>query len=102
MEMMTRDEKSLLEARLQALMDNRQAIVQRIAEAREQGDLSENADYHAAREEQGLQEAEIRRLTERLQQISIIDESQHKSAGVVFVGAKVKIKEVGSDEEEIV
>jgi transcription elongation factor GreA len=102
MEMMTRDEKSLLEARLHALMDNRKAIVQRIAEAREQGDLSENADYHAAREEQGLQEAEIRRLTERLTQISIIDESQHKSAGVVFVGAKVKIKEVGSDEEEIV
>ena len=102
MEMMTREEKTLLETRLQSLIDNRSAIVQRIAEAREQGDLSENADYHAAREEQGLQEAEIRRLTERLQQVSVIDESQHKAAGVVFVGAKVKLKEVGSEEEEIV
>ena len=102
MEMMTRDEKAQLEARLQALIDNRKVIATRIAEAREQGDLSENADYHAAREEQGLQEAEIRRLTERLVQVSVIDEALHKSAGVVFVGAKVKLKELGSDEEEIV
>lgn len=102
MEMMTRDEKAQLEARLQGLLENRKVIAQRIAEAREQGDLSENADYHAAREEQGLQEAEIRRLTDRLQQVSVIDESQHKAAGVVFVGAKVKLREVGSDEEEIV
>lgn len=102
MEMMTRDEKAHLESRLQSLVDNRKAIAQRISEAREQGDLSENADYHAAREEQGLQEAEIRRLTDRLQHVSVIDETAHKSAGVVFVGAKVKLKEVGSDEEEIV
>jgi transcription elongation factor GreA len=102
MEMMTRDEKAQLEARLKGLVDNRKVIAQRIAEAREQGDLSENADYHAAREEQGLQEAEIRRLSDRLQQVSVIDEAQHKSAGVVFVGAKVKLKEVGSDEEEVV
>jgi transcription elongation factor GreA len=102
MEMMTRDEKAQLEARLQALIDNRKVIATRIAEAREQGDLSENADYHAAREEQGLQEAEIRRLTDRLVQVSVIDEAQHKSTGVVFVGAKVKLKEIGSDEEEIV
>ncbi len=102
MEMMTRDEKAQLEARLQALVDNRKVIATRIAEAREQGDLSENADYHAAREEQGLQEAEIRRLSDRLVQVSVIDEAQHKSAGVVFVGAKVKLREVGSDEDEIV
>ncbi len=102
MEMMTRDEKAHLESRLHALIDNRKVIATRIAEAREQGDLSENADYHAAREEQGLQEAEIRRLTDRLGQVSIIDEGQHKSAGVVFVGAKVKLKELGQDEEEIV
>ena len=102
MEMMTRDEKIHLEARVKSLIDNRKALATRIAEAREQGDLSENADYHAAREEQGLQEAEIRRLTDRLQQVSVIDESAHRSAGVVFVGAKVKIREVGSDEDEVV
>lgn len=102
MEMMTRDEKTHLEERLKSLIDNRKVIAQRIAEAREQGDLSENADYHAAREEQGLQESEIRRLSDRLAQVSVIDEAQHKSTGVVFVGAKVKLKELGSDEEEIV
>jgi transcription elongation factor GreA len=102
MEMMTRDEKAHLEARLHALIDNRKVIATRIAEAREQGDLSENADYHAAREEQGLQEAEIRRLSDRLVSVSVIDEAQHKSAGVVFVGAKVKLRELGSDEDEIV
>jgi len=102
MEMMTREEKHAIEERLGSLINNRQVIAQRIAEAREQGDLSENADYHAAREEQGLQEAEIRRLTERLQNVSVVDESQHKTTGVVFVGAKVKIREVGSDEDEVV
>lgn len=102
MEMMTKEEKQAIEARLNGLVNNRKALTVRIAEAREQGDLSENADYHAAREEQGLQEAEIRRLTERLLNVSIIDESQHKTSGVVFVGAKVKIREVGSDEDEIV
>ncbi|MGE3108314.1 MAG: transcription elongation factor GreA [Phycisphaerales bacterium] len=102
MEMMTREEKQTIEERLQFLINNRKAIATRIAEAREQGDLSENADYHAAREEQGLQEAEIRRLTDRLQNISVIDDAAAKSAGVVFVGAKVKIREVGSDEDEMV
>jgi transcription elongation factor GreA len=102
MEMMTREEKQSIEERVQFLVNNRKAIATRIAEAREQGDLSENADYHAAREEQGLQEAEIRRLTDRLHNISVIDDNAAKSAGVVFVGAKVKIREVGSDEDEVV
>lgn len=101
MEMMTREEKQSVETRLESLLNNRKMIAQRIAEAREQGDLSENADYHAAREEQGLQEAEIRRLTERLSQVSVIDGTQHKEAGVVFVGATVKVREVGSDEDEV-
>lgn len=102
MEMMTQEEKQSIEARLKFLVDNRKSITVRIAEAREQGDLSENADYHAAREEQGLQEAEIRRLTDRLLHISVIDDAAAKSAGVVFVGAKVKIREVGTDEDELV
>ena len=102
MEMMTREEKHAVETRLEVLINNRKVIAQRIAEAREQGDLSENADYHAAREEQGLQEAEIRRLTDRLSQVSVIDETQHRKSDIVFVGARVKIREVGSDEEEVV
>ena len=101
MEMVTQQEKELIEARLAALIDNRPVLSKRIAEARELGDLKENADYHAAREEQGLQEAEIRRLEQRLANMIVVDGTQ-KSVGVVFIGAMVKIREVGGDEEEVV
>jgi transcription elongation factor GreA len=98
MEMVTHDEKIGLEARLAALIDNRPALSKRIAEARELGDLRENADYHAAREEQGMQEAEIRRLTDRLTKVQVVDDS-HKLSGVVFVGATVRIVEVRVDDK---
>lgn len=102
MELLTREERQQLERRLAELVDNRPVLSKRIAEARELGDLKENADYHAAREEQGLQEAEIRRLEERITNSQIIDEAGHKDTGVVFLGATVKIREVGSDEDEFV
>lgn len=101
MEMVTQQEKEALEARLAALIANRPLISKRIAEARELGDLKENGDYHAAREEQGIQEAEIRRLEQRLASAQVVDDS-HKSAGVVFVGAMVKIREEGEIEIELV
>jgi len=66
MEFITKDEKASLEARLEELKAQRPVISNRIAEARALGDLKENAEYHAAREEQGLAEAEIRRLEARL------------------------------------
>lgn len=101
MEMVTREEKAALEKRLAELIANRPVISNRIAEARALGDLRENAEYHAAREEQGLQEAEIRRLEERLANISIIDENAQIARDVVFLGATVKMREVGSDEVEL-
>jgi transcription elongation factor GreA len=101
MEMVTQEEKRQLQERLSALLANRSVISQRIADARANGDLKENADYHAAREDQGMQEAEIRRLEERLSKITIIDEKSHKSTGVVFLGAMVRIREVGTDEVEL-
>lgn len=101
MEMVTKEEKEALQARLQKLYENRPQISNRIKEARELGDLRENAEYHAAREEQGYQEAEIRRLEDRLAHLQIVDDG-HKSSGVVFVGATVRIQEVGSDELETV
>lgn len=96
MDMVTREEKEMLEQRLAGLISNRPMISKRIAEARELGDLKENGDYHAAREEQGLQEAEIRRLEQRLASVSVVDE-KHKGAGVVFIGATVRIVEVRVD-----
>lgn len=101
MEMVTREEKAALEKRLADLLANRSAISNRIAEARALGDLKENAEYHAAREDQGMQEAEIDRLTKRLANVSIIDEGAHKGTGVVFLGATVRMREDGSDEDEL-
>lgn len=99
MEFVTPDEKTHLEAKLRTLVENRPVLSKRIAEARELGDLRENAEYHAAREDQGLQEAEIRRLEERLSKVQVVGDQQ-KGIGVVFVGATVRIQEVGSDEIE--
>jgi transcription elongation factor GreA len=101
MEMITRDEKQTLQQKLDGLIANRPVISKRIAEARELGDLRENAEYHAAREDQGMQEAEIRRLTDRLANVSVMDDSGHKSTGVVFLGATVRLREVGCDELEL-
>ncbi|HVU64243.1 MAG TPA: GreA/GreB family elongation factor [Phycisphaerales bacterium] len=99
--MITADEKAALEAKLAALIANRPIISRRIAEARELGDLRENADYHAAREEQGMQEASIRQLTERLSNVQVVDDS-HKATGMVFVGAIVRVVEVRVDDTGMV
>lgn len=102
MEMVTQAEKEQIEARLAALVANRGAISQRIAEARAHGDLRENGDYHAAREQQGMDEAEIRRLQDKLSSISVIDEKMSKAlADTVFVGCTVKLREEGSGDEDL-
>ena len=102
MELLTAAEKAGIEARLKALVDNRAAIAIRIAEARAMGDLKENGDYHAAREQQGIEEAEIRRLEERLRNVSVIDEKIGKALqGVVFIGCTVKLREVGNGDEDL-
>jgi transcription elongation factor GreA len=102
MELVTPAEKAQIETRLHALVNNRGVISTRIAEARALGDLKENGDYHAAREQQGMEEAEIRRLTERLSNMSVIDEKMSRAvSGVVFLGATVKLREVGSGDEDL-
>jgi len=102
MEFMTASEKEQLETRLRELHEFRPKISERIAEARALGDLKENSEYHAAREEQGMQEAEIRRLEEKLKSVAVVDDSHAKDSGVVFVGATVRIREEGDDETELV
>jgi transcription elongation factor GreA len=101
MEMVTRAERDQIKARLDALLANRPAVSQRIAEARALGDLKENGDYHAAREQQGMEEAEIRRLEERMANMNVIEDSGHKDSGIVFLGATVKMQEVGRKDEEL-
>jgi transcription elongation factor GreA len=94
MEMMTKAEKQKVEARLAALKANRSVISLRIAEARALGDLKENGDYHAAREQQGMEEAEIRRLEERVSRAQIVEDAAGKGGDVVMLGSMVKIKDV--------
>ena len=100
MEFLTRDEKQTLEARLAALIDARPAVSQRIAEARALGDLKENAEYHAAREDQGIAEAEIRRLELRIAGAQVADEIE-KPADMVFLGTVVKLKDLDDNSEDL-
>ncbi len=99
MDVITTDEKDKIKAKLDALIANRPVIADRIAEARALGDLKENAEYHAAREQQGMEEAEIRRLEERLASAQVVDSSK-TADGVVFIGSTVKLREEGDDEIE--
>lgn len=91
MEFITQDEHDTLTKKLQDLKEKRPIITKRIAEARALGDLKENAEYHAAREDQGLNEAEIRRIEERLATAKIADGSEVPS-DIVFLGAVVKLR----------
>ncbi len=91
----------------------RPRIIQAIAEARAHGDLKENAEYHAAKEEQGFIEARIRDIDGKLSNAQIIDVTQFGSTGKVIFGATVDLVDeedgkeltyriVGEDEADIV
>ena len=76
----------------------RPALSQAIAEARELGDLKENAEYHAAREEQGMVEARIRDIEGRLQHAVVIDVTTIAHTGKVIFGTTVDIANCETDE----
>ena len=75
-------------------------VAKRIATAREMGDLSENAEYHAAREDQGMLQARIDSLKDSLSRAMIVDKSTLPTGLVVF-GARVKVKDLDMKETEI-
>jgi transcription elongation factor GreA len=77
----------------------RPQITQAIAEARELGDLKENAEYHAAREQQGMVEARIRDIEGRLQNAQVIDIASITPTGKVIFGTTVDIANVETDEQ---
>ena len=76
----------------------RPKITADIATARELGDLKENAEYHAAREQQGMSEARIRDIEGRLSGAQIIDVTTIPYTGKVFFGTTVEIANVETDE----
>lgn len=90
----------------------RSEITKAIAEARELGDLKENAEYHAAREEQGLCEARINLIESKLSNIQVIDVTKLKNNGKVVFGCtvtiinnennqKISYKIVGDEESDV-
>nr|NDG61013.1 transcription elongation factor GreA [Betaproteobacteria bacterium] len=73
----------------------RPAVITAIAEARAQGDLSENAEYDAARERQGFIEGRIAELESKLSNAQIIDPKLLDAEGRVVFGATVELEEIG-------
>ena len=77
----------------------RPKVIAAIAEAREHGDLKENAEYHAAREQQGFIEGRIQEIEGKLGSAQIIDPATLNAGGKVVFGATVDLLDIASDEE---
>lgn len=88
-----------LRTELEVLLKRRPLISQAIAEARELGDLKENAEYHAAREEQGICEAQIRDIEYKLSVAQVIDVSKMDNTGKIIFGTTVTLLDVDTDKE---
>jgi transcription elongation factor GreA len=96
---MTPEGLARLEDELRKLKnDERPAVIRAIAEAREHGDLSENAEYHAARERQGFIEGRLAELEDIISRAEVIDASK-LSGDVVRFGATVMLADLDTDEE---
>jgi len=91
--------KKILETRLQELIDQREEIAGKIREAREFGDLKENAEYAAAREAQSNLETEIDLIEARLQNIKMFNYAKADTSSVT-IGTKVKITEASGKKEQ--
>src|SRR2546425_6242157 len=74
-------------------------VTKRIAAARAHGDLSENAEYHAAREDQGMLQARVDALQDKLSRAYFVDRTNLSGDTVVF-GCRVKVKDLGLGEED--
>ncbi|MFP4079491.1 MAG: transcription elongation factor GreA [Ectothiorhodospira sp.] len=90
----------LIKAELQRLKsEERPRVIAAIAEAREHGDLKENAEYHAAREQQGFIEGRIKELEGKLANAQIIDVKTLNADGKVVFGATVDLVDLDTDKE---
>ena len=95
---MTADGLTKLKSELENLKNSeRPNIIKAIAEAREHGDLSENAEYHAAREKQSFIEGRISELENKISRAEVIDISSLDNSKITF-GATVKITDLNSNE----
>jgi len=98
--LLTRVGAERLRAELKRLKStDRPQVIAAIAEARAHGDLSENAEYHAAKEQQGLIEARIRELESNLSAAEVIDPATLSGGGKVVFGATVELYDEQQDAE---
>ncbi len=79
--------------------EERPAIIRAIAEARAHGDLSENAEYHAARERQSFIEGRVRELEDKLARAEVIDARRFAGEEKIMFGATVRLADEDTDEE---
>lgn len=77
----------------------RPQVIRAIAEAREHGDLKENAEYHAAKEQQGFIEGRIKELEGKLSNLQVIDVTTLNQSGKIVFGATIDLLDVGADKE---
>jgi transcription elongation factor GreA len=97
---MTRESFARKKAEVERLQNEEMPrIAEKIAAARDEGDLKENAEYHAQREAQGMMQARINRLRGELARASIIDTSKIPQDQVAF-GATVTVRDLENDDEE--
>lgn len=84
---------------LEKLKSERPGVIQAIKEAREEGDLSENAGYDAARERQGMLEAKITFIESRMPRFNVVDLAANRDGNVIIYGATVRLMDQDTDEE---
>ncbi len=88
---LTKEGEKKFRDELKDLKNQRPLIIKAIAEAREHGDLKENAEYHAAREQQGLNEAKIKDIESKLSNSEIIDDVSSKTKDQIIFGNKIEL-----------
>jgi len=100
MDYLTLEEHKKLKEELDGLIAERTVISTRIGTARELGDLKENADYHAAKDDQAHNERKIKDIGKRLSRATVAD-TEHVPDGVVFLGTTVKLKNLTTEQEAL-
>jgi transcription elongation factor GreA len=100
MDFITAEEKALLQEKLNELRVMDKVLIQRIADARALGDLRENAEYHASREDKAMNDAKIKEIEERLATAQVADSTAMPS-DMVFVGAVVRLKDEDRGDDDL-
>jgi len=94
---LTKEGEKNLREELNRLKLERPKVIKAIAEAREHGDLKENAEYHAAREQQGLIEAKIKHIESKLSNAEIIETSIHNNKEQIIFGCSVELLNIDNN-----